>query len=54
MRELLNKKLGELDSKMTAMKDFRRTLARHLLACERELETHGDSACCPIVTGREE
>src|SRR5436190_18719944 len=42
---------ANLDDKMTAMKDFRRTLARHLSACERELETHGDSACCPVVAG---
>jgi DNA-binding transcriptional MerR regulator len=51
VRDLLSKKIGELDGKMTAMKDFRRTLARHLSACERELETHGDSACCPVVAG---
>ncbi len=49
--DLLSKKIGELDAKMTAMKDFRRTLARHLSACDRELETHGDSACCPVVAG---
>ena len=29
VRDLLSKKIGELDDKMTAMKDFRRTLARH-------------------------
>src|SRR3989442_6107504 len=51
VRDLLSKKIGELDGKMTAMKDFRRALARHLSACERELETHGDSACCPVVAG---
>ncbi len=51
VRDLLSKKIDELDSKMTAMKDFRRTLARHFSACERELETHGDSACCPVVAG---
>lgn len=51
VRDLLSKKIGELDDKMTAMKDFRRTLARHLSACERELQTHGDSACCPVVAG---
>ena len=49
VRDLLSKRIGKLDGKMTAMKDFRRTLARHLSACERELETHGDSACCPVV-----
>jgi DNA-binding transcriptional MerR regulator len=51
VRDLLSKRIGELDCKMTAMKDFRRTLARHLSACERELETQGDSACCPVVAG---
>src|SRR6266446_9131418 len=51
VRDLLSRKIGELDGKMTAMKDFRRTLARHLSACESELETHGDSACCPVVAG---
>lgn len=51
VRDLLNKKIGELDGKLTAMKGFRRTLARHLSACEHELETHGDSACCPVVAG---
>ncbi|HZE72021.1 MAG TPA: heavy metal-responsive transcriptional regulator [Pyrinomonadaceae bacterium] len=51
VRDLLTKKIGELDGKMTAMKDFRRTLARHLSACERELEAHGDAACCPVVAG---
>ena len=51
VRDLLSQKIGELDDKMTAMKDFRRTLARHFSACERELETHGDSACCPVVAG---
>src|SRR2546422_8220018 len=51
VRDLLSKKIGELDNRMTAMKGFRRTLARHLSACERALETHGDSACCPVVAG---
>jgi DNA-binding transcriptional MerR regulator len=51
VRNLLSKKISELDGQMTAMKDFRRTLARHLSACERELDTHGDSACCPVVAG---
>jgi DNA-binding transcriptional MerR regulator len=51
VRDLLSKKIGELDGKMTALKDFRRTLARHRSACETELEAHGDSACCPVVAG---
>ena len=49
VRDLLHKKIDDLDGKMKAMRDFRRTLARHLLECERELEAHGDAACCPVV-----
>ena len=49
VRDLLHNKIEDLDGKMKAMRDFRRTLARHLLECERELETRGDEACCPVV-----
>ena len=49
VRDLLSKKIGELDSRIKSMKHFRRTLARHLSTCEGELQTHGDSACCPVV-----
>jgi MerR family copper efflux transcriptional regulator len=49
VRDLLNTKIGELDSKMKSMKAFRRTLAHHLSACEGELRAHGDSACCPVM-----
>ena len=51
VRDLLGTKIQDLDGRMKAIKDFRRTLARHLSACERELEAHGDSACCPVVAG---
>ncbi|MFN2513776.1 MAG: hypothetical protein ABR568_20450 [Pyrinomonadaceae bacterium] len=51
MRDLLSQKIEDLDGKMKAIKDFRRTLARHLSACELELEAHGDSACCPVGAG---
>ena len=51
VRDLLNKKIEDLDEKMKAMRNFRRALARHLSECERELEAHGDKACCPVVAG---
>jgi DNA-binding transcriptional MerR regulator len=51
VRDLLRKKIEELDGKMKSMQTFRRTLAGHLSACKRELETHGNSACCPVVAG---
>lgn len=51
VRDLLSKKIEDLDGKMKTIKDFRGTLAQHLSACERELEAHGESACCPVVAG---
>lgn len=49
VRDLLQRKLMELDDRLKAMKDFRRVLARHLSRCEAELQQHGESACCPVV-----
>lgn len=51
VRDLLKRKLTELDDRLKAMKGFRRVLARHLSECETELEQHGESACCPVVAG---
>ena len=49
VRDLLKMKIDDLDVRMKALKEFRRSLARHLSACERELGTHGQDACCPVV-----
>ena len=49
VRDLLKRKLSELDERLKAMKGFRRVLSRHLLACDSELEGHGKSACCPVL-----
>jgi MerR family transcriptional regulator, copper efflux regulator len=49
VRNLLRLKLSELDGRLKAMKGFRRVLARQLSACDKELERHGESACCPVV-----
>ncbi len=51
VRDLLRLKLSELDERLKATKGFRRVLARHLSACEAELKQHGESACCPVVSG---
>ena len=51
VRDLLRRKLTELDDRLKAMKSFRRVLAKHLAACEGELKQHGESACCPVVAG---
>lgn len=49
VRDLLKRKLSELDERLKTMKDFRRGLTRHLSACESELKRHSDSACCPVL-----
>lgn len=49
MRDLLQHKLGEIDERMVVMRRFRQTLARHLSACEKELQAHGTEASCPVV-----
>lgn len=49
VRDLLSKKLTELDERMRTMKSFRRVLLNHLKACERELSLRGDAAQCPVL-----
>ena len=47
--ELLRAKLGEIDRRIKTMRTFRRTLAHHLAACERELNEKGKAAECPVI-----
>ncbi len=49
VRDLLTRKLSELDNSLRAMKSFHLVLARQLAACEEELKQHGESACCPVL-----
>jgi DNA-binding transcriptional MerR regulator len=49
VHDLLKRKLSEMDERLKSMKEFRQVLARHLLACDVELEKHRDSACCPVL-----
>lgn len=49
VRDHLKVKLTELDERIRSMQDFRKTLARHLSACERELSRHTDDAVCPVL-----
>lgn len=53
VRDLLKRKLSELDERLKSMKGFRRLLARQLAACDVELRQHGDSACCPVLPLRD-
>jgi len=47
--ELLRTKLVEIDRRINTMRNFRRTLAHHLAACERELNEKGNAAECPVI-----
>ncbi|MGH9837587.1 MAG: MerR family transcriptional regulator [Blastocatellia bacterium] len=49
VRDLLRAKLDELDEQIKATRKFRRTLADHLAACERELNRRGKAAECPVI-----
>ena len=49
VHDLLRAKLEELDGRIKAMRAFRRTLARHYAACEKELGERGKEARCPVV-----
>ena len=49
VHDLLKQRLTELDERMRAMREFRRTLTQHLAACETELNKRGASASCPVV-----
>ena len=49
MRDLLHGKLEEISRRMKDLRTFKRTLARHLQACEAELARHGAAAKCPVV-----
>ncbi|HEX5735363.1 MAG TPA: heavy metal-responsive transcriptional regulator [Blastocatellia bacterium] len=49
VRDLLREKIGDLDKQMKKLREFKRTLSRHLAACEDELHQHGTKASCPVI-----
>ena len=49
VHDLLQEKIKDLDEQIKKFRDFRRTLADHLSACENELQTQGASAACPAI-----
>ena len=49
VRDLLKDKIDDLDKRMKKLREFKRTLAHHLTACETELQQHGAAASCPII-----
>jgi len=49
MRDLLQTKLEQINERMKRLRAFKRTLSRHLQACETELARHGAAANCPVI-----
>ena len=48
VRDLLERRLKDVDAKLAELRSFRRTLRTHLTECERALER--DNAVCPVIT----
>lgn len=51
MRDLLQVKLQQTSERIKSLQAFRRTLSRHLQACEDELASKGAAAKCPVIIG---
>ncbi|HEX3704194.1 MAG TPA: heavy metal-responsive transcriptional regulator [Vicinamibacterales bacterium] len=47
VRDLLERRLKDVDAKLAELRSLRRTLRTHLTACERALER--DNAVCPVI-----
>ena len=48
-RDLLRSKLAETDQRMKELRDFNKTLRRHLRACEDQLAGRGQDSSCPVL-----
>lgn len=49
VRDLLQRKLSEMDEQIKKMKAFRKVLAKHLDECDSELSERGQNAHCPVL-----
>lgn len=49
VRDLLQRKLSEMDEQIKKMKAFRKILAKHLDECDGELNQRGQNAHCPVL-----
>jgi len=48
VRDLLTRRIEDIDARVEELREFRRTLHEHLVACERALVAAGDPACPTI------
>jgi DNA-binding transcriptional MerR regulator len=49
VRDLLERKVAEMDEQIKKMKAFRKTLAKHLSECSDEIDKKGRKAECPVL-----
>lgn len=49
VRDLLMDKISEVEGRIRRMREFRQALARHLNACNNELNEKGKEAHCPVL-----
>jgi MerR family transcriptional regulator, Zn(II)-responsive regulator of zntA len=48
VRDLLTRRIEDIDARITELRDFRRTLHEHLAACDRALAAASEPACPTI------
>ena len=48
VRDLLTRRIDDIDARIKELREFRRTLHGHLVACERALAAAGDPSCPTI------
>jgi DNA-binding transcriptional MerR regulator len=49
IRDILQRKIAEIDGRVKSLQEFRRALARHLKACDEQLANNGAAAKCPVI-----
>ena len=47
--QLLREKIAEVDERLKKLREFKRTLSRHLAACESQLRQRDAAASCPVI-----
>lgn len=53
IRDLLEKKLCELDAQIQMITEFRNILMRHLNKCKEEIRRNGKKSKCPVLSEQE-
>lgn len=49
IRDILQLKIAEINTRLKTLQEFRRTLTHHLSACEEQISNNGVVARCPVI-----